>query len=47
MRCSETRFFQSPRFGKNLVWESNLTDESYAEYLKRCVELYPEIVSED
>ena len=38
--------FSVARFGKNLVWESNLTDESYTEYLKRCVELYPEIVSE-
>ncbi len=34
------------RFGKNLVWKSNLTEESHAQYLKRCEELYPEIVSE-
>ena len=38
--------FSVARFGKNLVWESKLTEESHAEYLKRCVELYPEIVSE-
>ena len=38
--------FSVARFGKNLVWESNLTKQSYEEYLKRCVELYPEIVSE-
>ena len=38
--------FSVARFGKNLVWESNLTEESHAEYLKRCKELYPEIVSE-
>ena len=37
--------FSVARFGKNLVWESNLTEESYAEHLERCAELYPEIVS--
>ena len=38
--------FSVARFGKNLVWESNLTKQSYEEYLKRCAELYPETVSE-
>ena len=38
--------FSVARFGKNLVWESNLTEESHAEHLRRCAELYPEIVSE-
>ena len=38
--------FSVARFGKNLVWESKLTEELHAEHLKRCTELYPEIVSE-
>ena len=37
--------FSVARFGKNLVWESNLTKQSYEEYLKRCAEFYPETVS--
>ena len=38
---SVARFRQETWF-----WESNLTEESHAEHLRRCAELYPEIVSE-
>ena len=38
--------FSVARFGKNLVWEPNLTKQSYEKCLKRCAELYPETVSE-
>lgn len=38
--------FSVARFGKNLVWESNLTEQSYEEHIKRCAELYPETVGD-
>ena len=42
----ENGLFSIGRFGKNLVWKSNLNKESHAEFQKRCIELYPRTVAE-
>src|SRR5262245_3633882 len=42
----QNSIFSVARYGKNLVWKSNLTKESHAEYQKRCIEQYPKTVAE-